>query len=562
VTILATSREALGLAGEHIRRVPPLSVPEITPLPSLNNLWQYEAVQLFVDRARRALPEFTLTAQNSAAVVQVCRRLDGLPLALELAAAQVRLLRVEEIAARLEDHFSLLQGGSRSSLPRHKTLQACMAWSFDLLSAAEHRLLARLSVFAGGWTLAAAEAVGAVEGGTDLLPNGVLGLLTGLVSKSLVTAHRTPGLATRYGMLETIRAFAGQRLVEAGEEAAVRRKQASHLLAVATSAGIRMTVSDDWLESLVPEFDNVRNTLDWALDQAPDLAVRLVEALGPYWFHANGVRLGRRYVRQALAWAETIGDPGLRAALLNHDAALAWQQGDYDTVRSLCTAFLAQWREADDKSLKAWHLFGLGMALAAIEGPRAAAASARLYLEEAIMIARALGEKASLASYLWHLGSVLSAGGDDTAARELHEESAAMLRDLQHKYALSAPLGYLAHIHLRRGEYSEARALFIESLRLHQGWHLWGLAWRLEGFAGLAAMAEEPHRAARLYGAAEAMLERVGAKFHWIDRLGYERYVATARAQLGHDAFNTAWAEGRALTSEQAVAYALAEQLT
>jgi non-specific serine/threonine protein kinase len=553
--VLTTSREPLGLAGEHVRRVPSLSLPGAQPTPSLEDLMQSEAVQLFVDRAVTALPEFRLTGRNALAVAEICRRLDGLPLAIELAAAQVGLLRVEQIAARLDDRFRLLHSGSRTSLPRQQTLQASIAWSYDLLSEAERQLLARLAVFAGGWTLEAAEAVCADIGQPSVSGEDVLGLLTSLVSKSLVSAQRTPGQDTRFSLLETIREFARQRLMETGEADSMRREHASYLLGVAQAAQISLATQDAWLEPLVPEFENLRSALDWALEHEPKLAVRLVEALGAYWFHADGASLGQHYIWRALQLAENMDDDNLHAALLDHQVALYWQQGDYEAVLKRDSQLAERSRQSGDRLHLAWALFRMGMATAVLQGPQAGYP----LLQQAIALSRELNDVAMLADYLTHTGSLLSALGDDPGARVLHEESAALSRKLGNIKSQGTPLGFLAHIALRQGEYDVARSLFTESLRMHKGWHKWGLAWRLEGFAALAVLEEEPDQAARLYGAAEALLASVGAKLHWIDRLSYDQYVATAREQLGEAAFAKAWVEGRAMTAEQAVRYALSQ---
>jgi hypothetical protein len=254
-----------------------------------------------------------------------------------------------------------------------------------------------------------------------------------------------------------------------------------------------------------------------------------------------------------------MADASLHAALLEHDASLSWQQGDYEAVLSRGAELAELSRRKQDKPRLAWALFIQGMATAVLEGPQPDSSSGLPLLEKATAIAREVGDRSYVADYLTHMGSVLSALGDDPGASVLHEESAAISRHIGNVASLGTPLGFLAHIALRRGDSSEARGLFEESLRLHKGWHKWGLAWRLEGLAGLAAMEGEPDRAARLYGAAEALLASVGAKLHWIDRLGYEAYVAMAREQLGKAAFARAWAEGRAMTAEQAMAYALGE---
>jgi len=320
--ILATSREVLGLAGESVWRVPPFSLPNPRDLPPIGNFTQYEAVLLFIDRAVSSLPSFTVTIQNAPAVAQVCHRLDGMPLAIELAAARVGMLRVEQIAARLNDRFGLLTGGSRTALPRHQTLQATMDWSYDLLSETERALLGCLAVFVSGWTLEAAEAVCA---GNGIEESAVLELLTQLVNKSWVIAQREPSQETRYHLLETMREYALAKLAESGVQtvAALRRRHADFFLALAEKARSRPASAERgvWWAQLAVEHDNIRAVLDWAFESTHDIGLRLAEALPPYWL--RGV-----YLSQELG-------PLVSALGLIGAGELAWEHGDYATAYSL-----------------------------------------------------------------------------------------------------------------------------------------------------------------------------------------------------------------------------------
>jgi len=551
--ILATSREVLGLAGETIWRVPPLALPPIgpQPLPPIEDIAQYEAVRLFIDRAVTTLPGFAVTPQNAPALAEVCDRLDGMPLAIELAAARVGMLRVEQIAARLDDRFKLLTRGSRAMRTRHQTLQAAIDWSYELLSEAERTLLSRLAVFVGGWTLEAAEAVGVGDG---IEAGAVLDLLTQLVNKSLVVAQRELGQETRYRLLETIREYAVQRLIESVEVEAIQRRHASFFLVLTETVKPNNANWSVWLKHFVREHDNLRAALDWAFENAPDLGLQLAEALGPFWFNSGYLSEGRGHLMRALELTKVIGSPQTRAEVLHGAGSLAWQQGDYAAAQHFYEESATLSQEIGYKPRLAGTLTLLGRMMAVLHGPHSAARSLQ---EEGVAICRELGDKVLLAPALYYLGASVAAQGDEVMAHSLLEESAALYRNMGDRSNIAVPLGYLAYQALRQGDYTAARSLFSESLAMARGWHKWGVAWRLEGFAGLAAKEEEPKRAARLYGAAQVLLDSVGARLDPIDRLGYDQYVAIAREQLGDAAFAQAWAEGRAMTMEQAIDLAL-----
>ncbi len=545
--LLATSREALNIAGETVFSVPTLSLPDVHQSVDVSAVMDSEAVRLFVERAIAAKPDFKLTDANAPIIAQICLRLDGIPLAIELAAARVRAMSLEQIAARLDDRFRLLTGGSRTALPRHQTLAALMDWSYDLLSEVERVVLRRLAVFWGGWTVEAAEAVCA---GEVIEAAEVLNLLTHLVDKSLVMVDEHKGV-TRYRLLETIREYALRRLIESGEMEAVRWRHARFFRALARKLRLRRSTRGVWLKRIVIEHDNVRAALDWAFEKDPDLGLRLVYSVHQFWFDGSHLSEGRRYLMRALDLTKAKGSTRRRADLLGSAGLLAWQQGDYTAARALLEECATLYRETGNKPGLALVLLGRMTEL--VEGPHAG----RSLQEEGVAIWRTVDNKQGLATALYFLGSSLAAQGDEARARALQEESAALYRESGSTWNIAAPLGYLGYQALRQGNYEEARSFFSESLTLARGWHKWGVAWRLEGFAGLAAMEEEPERAARLYGAAQALLDSIGARLDSIDRLGYEQYVATAREHLGEAAFAKAWAEGRAMTMEQAIAYAL-----
>jgi non-specific serine/threonine protein kinase len=310
-----------------------------------------------------------------------------------------------------------------------------------------------------------------------------------------------------------------------------------------------------WLEPFMPEHDNLRAALDWAFENAPDLGLRLVLALNVFWFHSNYLSEGREYLTRALELMGASGSTQARKVIMGALEALAWQQGDYAAARALSEECATIHRKTGNQPGLAQELFFLGRMTELIEGPHAAA---RSFQEESVAIWRAVGDKRGLATALYFLGSSLAAQGDEARARTLQEESVALYRESGGTWNIATPLGYLGYQALRQGNYEESRSFFSESLTLARGWHKWGIAWRLEGFAGLAVKEEEPARAARLYGAAQALLDSIGARLDSIDRLGYDQYVASAREQLGEAAFAREWATGRAMTVEQAIKYALA----
>ena len=297
--ILASSREALGIGGEVTYRVPSLRLPDPDHLPTPHSLNQYEAVRLFIERACAVLPDFKVTNQNAPAVAQICHRLDGIPLAIELAAAKVRALSVEQIAKRLDDRFRLLTGGSRAAMERHQTLRAALDWSHNLLSPAEQVLLRSVSVFSNGWTLEAAEAICARDG---LEAGEVFGLLEQLVNKSLVSTE-TRKAEIRYGALETVRQYAGEKLTEAGESQLLRDRHLAYFLELAETAAPHLLRSEqiEWLERLEADHDNLRLALEWSLGrERPEAALRLCTALGVFWDMGNCWREGARWLKRAL----------------------------------------------------------------------------------------------------------------------------------------------------------------------------------------------------------------------------------------------------------------------
>jgi predicted ATPase/class 3 adenylate cyclase len=552
--VLTSSREGLGIAGELTYRVPSLSLPDPRSVPLAERLAEYEAVRLFLDRARFSRPGFSLTRENAAAVAQVCQRLDGIPLAIELAAARVKALSVEQIAARLDDRFRLLTGGSRTALPRQQTLRALIDWSYDLLFEPERTLLRRLSVFAGGWTLEAAEAVCTSK---DLEAWEVLDLLTTLVEKSLVVYEEQD--EPRYRLLETVRQYARDRLLEAGEGEAVRQRHLRFFLRWAEEVEPKLRSEQvAWLERLEKEHDNLRTALEWCNtgENGGEARLRLASAMFGFWWMRGHLSEGREQFADALSGTEVLGPTAARATALNLAGRLLRLFGDYAAARALHEEALAISRTLVDMKGIASSLDQLGT-VAHYEGNYG---SARLLLEEGLSIWRELGDRQGIAGSLLSLGTLAYLQGDYGPARALLEESLAFFREVNNKGNVAYLLNFLGNVARAEGNYPLARSFYEEDLALvRELGHKFGMQGVLDAFAQLAAAEGQPKRAARLMGAAEALREALHTPVPYSWRADHDRAVAVARAALGEAVFAAAWAEGQALSLEAAVACALEE---
>ena len=550
--ILATSREPLGIQGEIDWRVPSLSLPDRRQLPSFERLAQVEAVRLFVERAVAAKPTFALTPENAAPVAAVVQRLDGIPLAIELAAARVPALSVDQIAARLGDRFRLLTRGSRASLPRQQTLRATLDWSYQLLTEREQRLLRRFAVFAGGWTLEAAEAV---CGGDGIEEFEVLDLLTQLVFKSLVVTDEQNG-EVRYRFLETVRQYGLEKLEESGETDTIRKRHRNWYLAFAERAepelmGVKQAT---WFDQLEVEHDNLRAALKCSLEGGdPEAGLRLAGAVWRFWYV-------RGYIGEGLGWLEAVlsvrrgtAAPFVAKALMAA-GGLAFVQGDYVQGRRLYEDSLTMWRELGDRRQIAYLLSNLGF-LTTAQGDYVAA---RSLLEESLAIRRELGDKRGTATSLNNLGLLLYRVGDPVAARALFNEGLAIWREFGDKQHIAMALTNLGLVASTQGDYALARSLYEEGLGIRKALgDKQGMAYTLEGFAGLAVAQGHGIRAARLLGAVEALRETIHAPLPPANQADYARKVSAARAALGEQAFGAAWAEGRAMTLDQAIGEAM-----
>ncbi|HLW58595.1 MAG TPA: tetratricopeptide repeat protein [bacterium] len=554
IRILATSREPLGIGGETIFPVTPLPLPDPLRARTVDDLMECEAIRLFVERAAAMRLTFKLTAENAPAVIAICRHLDGIPLAIELAAARIQALSIAELVARLDDRFRLLTQGSRTALARQQTLQATMDWSYQLLSEREGTMLRRLSVFAAPWTLEAAEGICAddQDAGMD-----VLYLLTQLVSKSLVIMDHQER-EVRYHMLETVRQYARERLMRSAEAVRVRNRHLMWYLALAERSEPELVAASQTLRltRLELEHDDLRAALSWSLENnQAESGLRLAAAVWRFWWIRGYFGEGRTWLEALLMNSEGKGTRIVRAKALQAVGIIAvLGQGDYAAGRDFLSKSLAIWRDAGDRPNIAALLDNLGT-LFSVQDDHAAA---RALYEESLAIRRQLQDKWGLALSLNNLGFVLYRENDYSAAYALFEESLALWREQGDGQNIAKTLSNLGLVSLSRGCFAGAYRFLKESLevRLAAG-DKWGIAHSLEGFAGLAEARGAGARAARLFGAAEALRESIGAPLRPTDRPDYDRKVAAARARLTLDAFAAAWSAGRAMTLDRVVSEAM-----
>ena len=560
--ILATSREPLRIAGESSWTVPSLSLPDPQSLPPTGELGRYEAIRLFVERATTVDTGFALTEQSASAVVRLCSRLDGIPLAIELAAARARVLSAEQISEKLEDPLALLTTGSRTAPPRHQTLRAALEWSYDLLDEQERELFGRLSVFAGGWDLEAAEAVGA---GGSVLPGMVLDLLSNLVDKSLVVAEKSgegEGSYVRYRMLEPVRQFAREKLQERPEEPEARRRHAEHYLAFAETAEPELLGADqaEWLGRLRTEIGNLRAALSWSLepgdgeDERAGLGLKLAAALGRFW-DVQDFQEGKRWLLAALE-KDPGSFPAVRAKALSGLGWILIFQQDYGPAIDALEEAIALHKELGDETGAASALANLGHA--ALHGRYRE--RMRAFVEEAEALMRGeLDDDVRAFMGFVRTSAAMEEGDYELAVARL-EESLALCRELGNLQDTPQYLFPLGMLELSRGNLDRGAAMVEESARITRelGDRL-GDAYWVWGLGKVAAMRGKPVRAARLWGAAEALREQLGMSLSPfdLDQSGYEQDLAAVISALSEAAFEAAWAEGRAMSPEQAIEYAL-----
>ena len=469
VKVLASSREALGIAGEVTYSVPPLKIPDLVNLPPLDSLSQYEAVKLFIDRAASVIPDFKVTTENAPIIAQICHRLDGIPLAIELAAAKIRVLGVEQIARRLDDRFKLLTGGSRTALERHRTLHGAVDWSYNLLSPKEQMLFRRLSVFVGGWTLRAAESVcGDQPEQETIMSDDVLDLLEQLISKSLVSKEEAHG-RTRFRMLETIRQYAFEKLVESGEKDLLHDKHLDFYLNLAESAEpyLRKTEQIDWLQQLDPEIENLRAALDWAMkSSSAETPLRLAGALGTFWELRDYWLEGARWLDQALdmEWDDANREvKSARVKALNFRADLAIFLDDLDVFKksaesswALCEELGDAWSIAYTRTLNAFYMMQTGNMVIG-----------RSLLEQSLTEFQAMGDKWGEYHVLRWLIPVLFNTGNPEKGLELRQRTLELARASGDRYQIAEELITLSFNLFLENQLEEAEAL-LEMLEVRR----------------------------------------------------------------------------------------------
>jgi len=549
--ILATSRQALGLADETTWRVPSLTTPDPEHLPDFERLPQYDAVHLFLDRAAASRPGYVLTAANAPAVVRISHRLVGIPLALELAAVRVKVLAAEQIANRLDNALVLLTAGNRQGLPRQQTLRATLDWSHNLLNEHEQALFRRLAVFTGGWTLEAAEEVCADE----FIPSeNVLDLLAELVDQSLVVAEEQ-GAQMRYRLLETVRQYSMEKLQAAGELTPLHRQHATWYIALA-EAEPRSAERMRWLEQLESEHDNLRAVLQWSLESGEVVyGLRLAGALWRFWDVHGHLSEGRRWLDELLA-SKSHAPALVRAKALRCAGLLALNQNDYERARTLLEESLALYRELGDQEGIAWVLNNIGN-VALDQGDYERAVS--LY-NESLAYYRELDDKDGISRTLNNLAIVAAYQEDYDQSLSLFEESLVVHRELGYKDGIAQLLTNLGELTLRQGNYERSVVYYQEGLAMH--WELGyknGIAYCMEGLAAVTTNLGYPIQAAQLWGAAQKLRETIGTSLSSADYADYERHVATARAQTNETEFARAWEKGRTTPLEQIIRDTLAQ---
>jgi predicted ATPase/class 3 adenylate cyclase len=555
LTVLATSREVLDVPGEVMWRLSPLALPEAERSDAVDDLLRSEAVALFVDRATLADPSFRLDQKNAARVAEICSRLDGIPLALELAAARISVMSLEDLAARLEDRFRALRSGSRTATPRQQTLRATIDWSHELLTEAERTLFRRLSVFAGGFGSEAAEAVCA---SADLDREDVVDVLSRLVDKSLVNSGDRSGGRTRYRILETIRQYAGERLSQAGESSGTRRRHAEYYLRFAEEGerALRGRGQSEWLRHLDQELDNFRAALAWAQEEDPGLGVHLAADLVGYWFTRGMVREGRDWLDRFLV-ACAAGTP-CRLKAMNGAGLLASVQGATEDARRLLQQSIELSEAGQDLQSLATGLSYLGR-LEAV-GSIGSGVSGREHLQRAISLSRELGDRLGEGFSLGYLGYIeYYAFGDLVRGAELLQQSVDLLVELGDRLtSLRLMLG-LGLIALEKGDVAEARQRWSEALALSSELRdTWTIGLYLECFSALAAHESQAERAMTLTGAAEMVRSRYAVACPPPLRAKIEQWVAPVRNELGTRS-DEALARGRSMSLDAAIAFALEE---
>jgi predicted ATPase/DNA-binding SARP family transcriptional activator len=550
VHVLATSREALGISGETAWLVPPLSIPdESAARRSADPVIESESGRLFLDRARSVAPWFSITASNAAAVAHICRRLDGIPLAIELAAARAKVLTPEQIAERLDDSFRLLTGGGRTAIPRHRTLREAIDWSFALLSSREQCLLRRLSVFADTFSLGAVEHVCA-DG--VLADDEILDALAALVDKSLVLMQ-TAGEEARYRLLETVRQYGKERLRDAGEEDLFRQRHAELYLALAEEAEPHVFGgASPWVARLDLDRANLRAAVEWADEDSSriEITLRMLPALHWYWFATGRFHEGRQRLTSALGTPTRV-PPIVRGKAANALASIVFWQGDHAAIRAPAEEAVAGVRDSGDHRAIAYALTSLGMATLLEGDPERAGP----LFGDAVAVARNVGPSVLLSFTLYWQGIAAHARGDLSLAHASLDESTAIGRRVASGPATAHPLTMRARVALAERDFARAGRWLAEGLALHTAsGDGFGTVVALDAAAGLASALGDPTLAARLIGSSEALRDQLRMILPESERGEHDRLVRSVSDALGASRFASERAVGRAMPLAETVA--------
>jgi predicted ATPase/DNA-binding XRE family transcriptional regulator len=553
LTALVTSRAALNLRGEHEIIVPPLELPDDPQHVRGDELHQYASTALFLERAQGLKSDTGIEDAAGPLVAETCHRLDGLPLAIELAAARVKHLALEGLRDHLDYRLRVLIGGPRDLPPRQRAMRDTVAWSYDLLERNEQALFRRLSVFFGGWTLHAAEFIA----GTQDEPFDVLAGISALVDQNLVLLEGNPGHGPSYVMLDVIREYAAEQLDAVGETDGVRQRHAEYYLHLAEQAEPELlgATQGAWYRRLDREVPNFRAALRWSIRSGDaDLALRLAGALWQFWRRYGDFTEGRGWLEAALAMSGE--HTRARAKALWGIAWLAYHQADYAYSQDLGEQLLALARHGEDPLALRNALTIAGEVAMA----QARYSDALAPLGEALAICRQLGRSWHLASSLLNFGVATMHTGDSARAEDLLGEALSLYEELGDRYFSARALGELAYAALLRGDPERAERLCMSALRtFRELGETWGIAEALEGMSAISAAQHDAERAARIAGAAEAIRETNETQPHPFDRAITERCLADARARADESVWQAAWEEGRMTPLHQAVEYSVGE---
>ncbi len=551
---IVTSRAILHVYGEQELPVPPLGLPPIEYLPPPERLSQFEAVKLFIERAMAVRPDFAVTNENAPAVAQICARLDGLPLAIELAAARIRLLTPQAILSRLEHRLSLLASGMRDLPARQQTLRGAIDWSHDLLDAPGRRLFARASVFVGGFELEQAETV---CGPADELKVDVFDGVAALVDQSLLR-REDAGEEPRFLMLETIREYASERLSESSEAEAIRYRHASVYLELAERAQPDLLRADQrlWLDRLERDNGNLRAALGWAIESdAAETACRIGFALWRFWQIRGHLREGRDWLERVLKLPHSADHPRQRAKALEGAGGVAYWQNDFSAAEAYYTEALDLHRQLGERAEIANALYNLSFAY---QVPQKDLALARSLLEESLALYRELRDSAGMAKVSWALSSGALAEEDLDGALRYNREALAIFRELDDRFSIGWALHSHGIITMKLSDLKASRAALEEGIRLFaQAGDVSGVTVLLDDFSALAVAGGELERAACLSGAAAALQTTSGTDLAGLIATLYGQ-PRPEGSQLTEESIGRAWAKGQSMSIEQAVSYALA----